>query len=67
MVSHYITRPSEGVFNQLCYASFEKKYQLLTKQMENDSQPNELSDEVIEENHSVNNNYSYPKRITLST
>ena len=35
--------------------------------MEIDSQPNELSDEDSEENHSVNNNYSYRKRITLST
>ena len=35
--------------------------------MENDCQPNELSNEVSEQNHSVNNNYSYPKRITLST
>ena len=51
MVSRYIIRPSEGVFNQLCYASLVKKYQLLTKQVENDSQANELSDEVIEENH----------------
>ena len=34
--------------------------------MENDIQPSELSDEVIEENPSVNNNNSlYPKRITL--
>ena len=31
--------------------SFIKKYQLLPKQVENDSQPNELSDEVIEESH----------------
>ena len=67
MVSRCIIRPSEGIFNQLCYASFVKKYQLLTKQVENDSQPNELSDEVIEENHSMNDNNSYPKRITLST
>ena len=51
MVSHYIIWPSEEVFNQLCYESFIKKYQLLPKQVENDSQPNELSDEVIEESH----------------
>ena len=30
MVSRYIIRPSE-VFNQLCYASFVEKYQLLPK------------------------------------
>ena len=67
MASRYIFMPSEEVYNQLCHASFLKKYQLLPKQVENDSQPNELSDEVIEENHSVNNNNSYPNRITLST
>ena len=67
MVSCYIIRQSERVFNQLCYASFVMKYELLTKQLENDSQSNELSDEVIKENNTVNNNNSYPKRITLST
>ena len=51
MVSRYIIRPQVTVLNQLCYASFVKNYQLLPKQMENDSQPNELSHEVIEENH----------------
>ena len=55
------------VYNQLCYASLVKKYRLLPKQVKNDSQPNELSDEVIEENHSLNNNNSYRKCITLST
>ena len=35
--------------------------------MENDSQPNELSDKVIEKNVSVNNSNLYPKRIILST
>ena len=67
LVSRYIIRLSEEIFNQLCYASFVKKYQLLPKQVESDRQPNELSDEVIEKNHLVNNNNSYPKRITLST
>ena len=67
MVSRYIIRPQDTVLNQLCYASFVKNYQLLPKQMENDSQPNELSDEVIEENHSLTDSNSYPKNITLST
>ena len=67
MVSRYIIRPQDTVLNQLCYASFVKNYQLLPKQMVNDSQPNELSDEVIEENHSLTNSNSYPKNITLST
>ena len=31
MFSHYIIRPSKEVFNQLCCASFVKKYQLLPK------------------------------------
>ena len=43
------------VLNQLCFVSFAKNYQLLPKQTDIHSQPNELSDEVIEENH------SYPK------
>ena len=67
MVVRYIIRPPEEVFNQLWYASFIKKYQMLPKQVENDSQPSELSDEVTEENPSVNNNSLYPKRITLRT
>ena len=40
---------------------------MLPKQVENDIQPNDLSDEAIKENRSVNNNNSYPKRITLSS
>ena len=67
MVSRYVIRPSEEVFNQPRYVSFVKNYQLLPKQVENDSQPNELSNEVNKENHSVNNNNSDPKRITFST
>ena len=67
LVSRYVIRPSEEIFNQLCYASFVKKYQLLPKQVESDRQPNQLSDKVIEKNHLVNNNNSNPKRITLST
>ena len=49
------------VLNQLCFVSFAKNYQLLPKQTDIHSQPNELSDEVIEENHSLTNNHSYPK------
>ena len=67
LVSRYVIRPSEEIFNQLYYASFVKTYQLLPKQVESDRQPNELSDKVIEKNHLVNNNNSNPKRITLST
>ena len=67
MVSRHIIEPQDQVLSQLCYAFFLKNYQLLCKQTKNDSQPNELSDEVIEENHSLTNNYSYPKTITLST
>ena len=48
MVSQYIIRPQDQVFNQICYAYFAKNYQLLPNQTENHSQPNELSDEVIE-------------------
>ena len=49
------------VLNQLCFVSFAKNYQLLPKQTDIHSQRNELSDEVIEENHSMTNNHSYPK------
>ena len=48
MVSQYIIRHQDQVFNQICYAYFAKNYQLLPNQTENHSQPNELSDEVIE-------------------
>ena len=48
MVSRYIIQPQDQVLNQLCHPFFAKNYQLHRKQTENDSQPNELSDEVIE-------------------
>ena len=67
MVSRYFIRSLKEVFNQLCYVFYVKKYQSLPKQVENDSQPKELSDKFMEENHEANNNNSYPKRITLST
>ena len=67
VVSRYFIRPPKEVFNHLCYAFYVKKYQSLPKQVENDSQTNELSNKFMEENHAVNNNNSYPKRITLST
>ena len=61
MVRQYIIRLQDQVLNQLFYPFFAKNYQLLLKQTENNSQPNELSDEVIE-NHSLTKNIYILKR-----
>lgn len=43
MINRYITRPSMKIINELCYV-------LLPKMKEEDSQPIELTDEIIEIN-----------------
>ena len=65
MMSKYMIRPHDALFEQLCYALFIKRYQLQTKPIENDSQPEELVDELVETNHSAIS--SYPKLLVLST
>ena len=48
MVSRYLIRPHDEMFEHLGYALFIKWYQLKTKPIENDSQPEELIDKLIE-------------------
>ena len=42
MVSRYLIRPHDEMFDYLCYASLIKQYQLKTKPTDNDLQPAEL-------------------------
>ena len=65
MMNRYMIRPHDALFKQLCYALFIKRYQLLTKAFENNSQPEELVDKLVETNHSTSS--SYPKLLILST
>ena len=45
-MNRYMIRPHDAFFEQFCYAPFIKRYQLQTKLIENDSQPEELVDEL---------------------
>ena len=65
MMNRYMIRPHDALFEPLCYTLFIKRYQLQTKPIENDSQPEELVDELVETNHSTSS--SYPKLLVLST
>ena len=58
MVSRYLIRPYNEMFQHLCYTLFIKWYQLKTKPIENDSQPEELIDKLVETNHPISNSYS---------
>ena len=53
MVSRYLIRPHNEVFEPFCYALFIKRYQLKTKPIENDSQPEQLIDKLVETNHPI--------------
>ena len=66
IIDRYKDRPSTGIYEivgQLCFAEFIKGYQLAPKSVENDSQPEELVDEIIEVNHTVIG--QYPKTVQL--
>ena len=65
VVSRYLIRPHDEVFEHLCYALFIKRYQLKTKPIENDSQPEDLIDKLIETNHPISS--SYPEVLVLSS
>ena len=65
MMNRYMIRPHDTLFGQLCYALFIKRYQLQTKPIENDSQPEEFVDELVETNYSTSS--SYPKLLVLPT
>ena len=57
MVSRYLIRPHDEMFEHFCYALFIKRYQLKTKQIENNSQPEQLIDKLIKkENILLNSN-----------
>ena len=53
------------MFEHICYALFIKRYHLKTKPIENDSQPEELIDKLIETNHPISS--SYPEVLVLSS
>ena len=55
MMNRYMIRPHDALFEQLRYALFIRRYYLQTKPIENDSQHEELVDELIERNHPTNN------------
>ena len=63
MVSRHLIKPHEEMFEHLCYALFIKRYQLKTKPVENDSQPEELIDKHVETNHLINK--FYPEVLVL--
>ena len=62
MIDRYIDRPALEIIEQLCYAEILKRYQLVPKVDENDCQPEELVDEIVEVNHTSVG--QYPKVIT---
>ena len=67
MFDRYLGRPSIGIYEivgQLCFSEFVKHYQLALKPVENDCQPEELVDEIIEANHTLVG--QYPKIIPLN-
>ena len=53
------------MFEHLCYALFIKRYQVTTKPIGNDSQPEELIDKLAETNDPNSN--SYPEVLILSS
>ena len=64
MVSRDLIRPHDEMFEHLCYALFIKRYLLKTNPIENNSQPEELIDKLVEINHPISN--SYPEVLVLS-
>ena len=65
MANRYMIRPKDSMFEHLCYVLFIKRYQLQTKPIENDSQPEVLDDKPFEVNHSTTD--SYPDALILSS
>ena len=57
MVNRCMIRPNDSIFKHLCYALFIKRYQLQSKTIENDSQPEALDDKLFEANHSTTDSY----------
>ena len=57
MIDSYIDRPALEIIENLCFAEFLKRYQLVPKAEENDCQPEELHDGIIKNNHSFVGQY----------
>ena len=53
IVNRYMIRPEDSMFENLSYAMFIKRYQLLPKSIDNDLQPEVLDDKRFEANHSL--------------
>ena len=65
MISRYLIRPRDEMFQQFCYALFIKRYHLKTKPIENYSQPEELIYKLVQISHLITN--SYPDVLVLSS
>ena len=71
MLDRYCDRPSDlsGIYRsvaKMCYAEFLRFYSVVyDENNENDCQPNQLEDELIEANHATVN--GYPKVVRLKT
>ena len=65
IVNRYMIRPKDSICENLCYALFIKRYQLLPKPIDNDSQPEVLDDKLFEVNHFTTD--SYPDVLILSS
>ena len=68
MLDRYLERPTAGTYtglSNMCFGIFLQYYQLMPKKYENDCQPEELTDEIIAQNH---DEYSaFPNVIVYST
>ena len=69
MLDRYISRPNStfangiySVLHQFCYAEFLRYYFLSPNPIENDCQPEEFPDEILEINHDA---LTYPRCVTL--
>ena len=74
MLDRYIKRPDEkfqngkfATLNSLCYAEFLRYYYVSTISNENDWQPVELTDSMLETNLAVTSHYSSAIPLLLST
>ena len=47
VVSRYLNKPQDEMFEHLCYILLIKRYQLKTKPIKNESQPAELIDKLV--------------------
>ena len=57
MANKCMIRPNDSIFKHLCYVLFIKRYQLQSKTIVNNSQPEALDDKLFEPNHSTTDSY----------